>query len=168
MRRDPSGLPRRETAARDLSWASVAGLLGNTRSWMSVQQRYSTGDMCSGAVAVTVPGATRGLDELSGYRQQIARALLQHRCVHSCRTSRAQLIASAFMQMRASIGCTLGNWRSTLGRGWNSSVIERSHACSVCDRLVTWSPPSGGLNARVVRLRLLHRRCDVLGFDAQL
>src|ERR1700683_2270023 len=39
--------------------------------------------MCSAAVAVTVPCATRGLDQLSGYRQQIARVFLWHRCMDS-------------------------------------------------------------------------------------
>ena len=48
------------------------------------------------------------------------------------------------MRMRASIGCTLRKRRSTLGRGWSSFAIERSHACSVRDCPASWSPPSGG------------------------
>ena len=147
MRRESSRLPRRETAARDLSWASLAAFPCNPRSRISVQQRDGTGDMCSGAAAVTVPGATRGLDKLSGHPQQIARALLQHRCVDGLRRRRAQLLVSAFMLMRVTIGRSLRNSRCTLGRGWRRFAVERSHACSVRECPGSESPPDGGLSA---------------------
>jgi len=62
-----------------------------------------------------------------------------------------QLLASEFMSefmlMRASIGCTLRNGRSTEARGRTRFTIEGSHARSVhgCPRIV--EPPSGGLSA---------------------
>ena len=69
VRRKSSRLPRRETAALDLSRDSIAGLPGNPRFRMSVKQRYGAGNICSGAVAVAVPCTTRGLDELSSHDQ---------------------------------------------------------------------------------------------------
>jgi len=48
------------------------------------------------------------------------------------------------MLMRASVGCTLRNWRSTPDCSWNRFAIERGHACSVRGCPASWSPPSGG------------------------
>jgi len=113
MGREPSRLPRRETAARDRSRAAVAGLTDCSRSRISVQQRYGAGDMRSRAIAVTVPCTTRRVDELGGHHQQIARSPLQ--------------------QWVVGIGRTVGHWRGILRGGLKRIAIESSHARSVCD-----------------------------------
>ena len=71
MGRETLRLPSRETAARDSRAVMHYNFRGNVGLRMPVEQRHGPSNVFSGAVAVTVPCATRRLDELGGGHGQI-------------------------------------------------------------------------------------------------
>ena len=92
---------------------------------MLVEQRDGAGNLRSGAGAITVPCEADRLDEMSGHRQQVVRALPR-------------------MVMQANAGVSRRNPRRIPRRNGCSFAVERSHASSVCDwRGVAESPVRG-------------------------